>query len=153
MLRTEMTNVLRDLFAVQKSELNAMIVQHLRQQQAATPKPPVINTANTSRTTTPLPAATPSTVPMQMVSSATVTPTVDPKQQHVLKLARAGQYNQAFEYALSAADLNLVLYLCEHISPNELFNLQPFPLQTPVLLSLIQQLSANLNNQQELKFR
>ncbi len=61
--------------------------------------------------------------------------------------------NQAFEFVLSASDLNLVLYLCENIRPNELFSIQPCPLQTPVLLSLIQQLAADLNTQQELKYR
>ncbi|CAF5128767.1 unnamed protein product, partial [Rotaria sp. Silwood1] len=60
--------------------------------------------------------------------------------------------NQAFEFALSASDLNLVLYLCENVRPAELFSIQPCPLQTPVLLSLIQQLAADLNTQQELKY-
>ena len=63
------------------------------------------------------------------------------------------QFNQAFEFVLSASDLNLVLYLCENIRPSELFSIQPCPLQTPVLLSLIQQLAADLTTQQELKYR
>jgi enhancer of mRNA-decapping protein 4 len=75
------------------------------------------------------------------------------KQQHVLKLVRSNQINQAFEFVLSASDLNLVLYLCENVRPTELFSMQPCPLQTPVLLSLIQQLAADLNTQQELKYR
>ncbi len=75
----------------------------------------------------------------------------DAKQQ-VVKFIRLGQLNQAFEYVLSASDLNLVLYLCENIRSTELFSMQPFPLQTPVLLSLIQQLAADLTTHQELKY-
>ena len=142
-LRNEMTTVIRDLFTVQKNEINNLIVQHLRQQQSVTPKPP----ATSSRTTTPLPTTASAVPPANPASSS------DLKQQHVLKLARAAQYNQAFEVALSASDLNLVLYLCENIRPTDLFSIQPCPLQIPVLLSLIQQLAANLNTHQELKLR
>jgi enhancer of mRNA-decapping protein 4 len=99
-----------------------------------------------SRTTTPLPTAS------ATISSSNVI-TSDVKQQHVLKLIRLNQLNQAFEFVLSASDLNLVIYLCENVRPNELFSIQPCPLQTPVLLSLIQQLSADLNTHQELKYR
>jgi hypothetical protein len=111
-----------------------------------TPKPrPAESTI--SRTTTPLPTTTATaTVPASI-------PTLDVKQQHVLKFIRLGQLNQAFEFVLSASDLNLVLYLCENVRPNELFSIQPCPLQTPVLLSLIQQLAADLNTHQELKYR
>ena len=150
MLRTEMTTVLRELFAAQKNDINTLVLQHLRQQQTATPKLPAPTPTNISRTTTPLPA----TVAVPIVSSASAaTTTGDVKQQHVVKLIRTGQYNQAFEFVLSASDLNLVLYLCEHIPPTELFSMKPFPLQTPVLLSLIQQLAANLTTHQELKLR
>lgn len=142
-LRNEMTVVIRDLFTAQKSEINNLLVQHLRQQQSITPKLPAV----ASRTTTPLPPTAPA------VPSVNPTPSPDLKQQQVLKLARAAQYNQAFEMALSASDLNLVLYLCENIRPADLFSIQPCPLQIPVLLSLIQQLAANLTTHQELKLR
>ena len=118
-----------------------MFRQQEQQQQVATPKPP----PPSLRTTTPLPAP-----PAAVVVPV---PAPDAKQQHILKLIRASQYNQAFEYALSASDLSLVLYLCETIRPAELFALKPCPLQTPVLLSLIQQLAANLTTHQELKYR
>jgi len=59
---------------------------------------------------------------------------------------------QAFEFALSAADLNLVVFLCENVRPAELFSIQPCPLQIPVILSLIQQLAADLTTHQEIKF-
>lgn len=83
-----------------------------------------------------------------MISSGT-----DVKQQHLLKLLRQNQFNQAFEFVLSASDLNLVLYLCESIRSTDLFSIQPCPLQTPVLLSLVQQLAADLSTHQELKYR
>jgi hypothetical protein len=138
-----MTVILRELLATQKNEINTLIIQHLRQQQTVTPKP---QSTAVSRTTTPLP-------PTTTLASANTIPIVDVKQQTVLKLARAGQLNQAFEYVLSAADLNLVLYLCENLRPSELFSIQPCPLQTPVILSLIQQLAAELTTHQELKYK
>ena len=85
--------------------------------------------------------------------STPVPPTMDVKQQHVAKLIHQGQWNQAFEWVLSAADLSLVLYLCQNVRPTELFAIQPCPLQIPVLLSLIQQLAADLTTHQELKYR
>jgi hypothetical protein len=131
-----MTTILRELFIAQKNEINTLIIQHLRQQQqqqSVTPKPqPTI---------------------VDRISSPNPTSTVDVQQQTVLKLARSGQLNQAFEYVLTASDLNLVLYLCENVRPSELFSIQPCPLQIPVILSLIQQLAADLTTHQELKYR
>lgn len=138
-LRDETTSVFRELLTVQKNEISTLLRQSL------TPAKPVM-----SRTTTPLP-----TVASSAISSPNVintSSTLDARQQHVLKLVRANQINQAFEFVLSASDLNLVLYLCENVRPTELFSIQPCPLQTPVLLSLIQQLAADLNTNQELKY-
>lgn len=59
----------------------------------------------------------------------------------------------AFELALSTSDLQLVMYLCHQVTPEEVFDKIPCPLSQPVLLSLIQQLSVNLNDQIELKTR
>lgn len=131
-LRDEINSTFREFFTAQKTEITGLLRQSL-----ATPKPVL------SRTTTPLPTSTPN----QLISSP------DDKQQHVLKLVRQNQFNQAFEFVLSASDLNLVLYLCELIRPTDLFAIQPCPLQTPVLLSLIQQLAADLHTHQELKHR
>ncbi|CAF3487753.1 unnamed protein product [Rotaria sp. Silwood1] len=136
-LRDETTVIFRELLATQKNDINNLLRQSLTSQLTM------------SRTTTPVPTTS------VIVASPTITSTnstLDVKQQHVLKLARFGQLNQAFEFALSASDLNLVLYLCENVRPAELFSIQPCPLQTPVLLSLIQQLAADLNTQQELKY-
>ncbi|CAF1247376.1 unnamed protein product [Rotaria sordida] len=137
-LHDEITVVFRELLTTQKTDINNLLRQSLTSKSTI------------SRTTTPIPTAS------VIASSPTITSTnstLDTKQQHILKLARFGQLNQAFEYALSASDLNLVLYLCENVRPTELFSIQPCPLQTPVLLSLIQQLSADLNTYQELKYR
>ena len=53
--------------------------------------------------------------------------------------------------ALSATDLNLVLYVCETIEAQQVFGQHSCPLSQPVLLSLIQQLSSNLATRSELK--
>lgn len=129
MIREEISTHLRDLFTAQKTEINALVLQHLRQQQ---------------QSTTPKPQPQPTSL---------ATPTIDIKQQTALKFVRAGQLNQAFEYVLSASDLNLVLYLCENLRPAELFSIQPCPLQIPVILSLIQQLTADLTTHQDLKYK
>jgi len=55
--------------------------------------------------------------------------------------------------ALSAADLSLVLYVCRTADPVAVFSESPCQLTQPVLLSLIQQLSANFDTEVELKHR
>jgi enhancer of mRNA-decapping protein 4 len=138
-LRDETTSIFREVLAAQKNDINTILRQSL-----TLPKPVM------SRTTTPLPTAS---VNISSPNVINTNSTSDVKQQHVLKLIRLNQINQAFEFVLSASDLNLVLYLCENIRSTELFSIQPCPLQTPVILSLIQQLSADLNTHQELKYR
>ncbi|XP_067409138.1 enhancer of mRNA-decapping protein 4 [Emydura macquarii macquarii] len=73
------------------------------------------------------------------------------QQTHVLQLLQQGRLNQAFQQALTAADLNLVLYVCETVDPQQVFGQHPCPLSQPVLLSLIQQLSSDLGTRTELK--
>lgn len=140
-LRDEVTSTFRDVLTAQKNELNTIF------RQVATPKTPV------SRTTTPAPTTITAAAASPTVAHATALPSSDTKQQQAIKLVRLGQYNQAFEYVLSASDLTLVIYLCESIRANDLFGIQPCPLQTPVLLSLIQQLAVDLNTHQQLKYR
>lgn len=55
--------------------------------------------------------------------------------------------------ALTAADLNLVLYVCETVDPGQVFGQPPCPLSQPVLLSLIQQLASDLGTKTDLKLR
>uniref|UniRef100_A0A8C9T451 Enhancer of mRNA-decapping protein 4 n=1 Tax=Scleropages formosus TaxID=113540 RepID=A0A8C9T451_SCLFO len=94
---------------------------------------------------------------MQAMRSAAGTPIptahldYQSQQASVLQLLQQGQINQAFQQALSAADLNLVLYVCETIDSQQVFGQHPCPLIQPVLLSLIQQLSTNLATRTELK--
>ena len=54
---------------------------------------------------------------------------------------------------LSASNLDLVVFVCETVNPSQVFNQSPCPLQQPVLLSLIQQLSADIGNNTELKHK
>ncbi|KAJ8339715.1 hypothetical protein SKAU_G00343480 [Synaphobranchus kaupii] len=94
---------------------------------------------------------------MQAMRSAASTPIptahldYQAQQASILQLLQQGQLNQAFQQALSAADLNLVLYVCETIDSQQVFSQNPCPLIQPVLLSLIQQLSTNMATRSELK--
>jgi enhancer of mRNA-decapping protein 4 len=80
---------------------------------------------------------------------------LDPQAQlaTILSLTQKGKYNEAFQQALSASDLQLVVKLCERVNPQQLFGQGASPLQQPVLLSLIQQLSADLGTNTDLKIR
>lgn len=82
-----------------------------------------------------------------------VTPDPHQAQTQILGLLRQGQLNAAFQEALSAANLELVMFVCETVNPQQVFNQTPCPLQQPVLLSMIQQLSADLANSTELKHK
>lgn len=76
------------------------------------------------------------------------------KRSAISRLLASEQYNLAFEEALSASDLNLVVYACEKIRAEQLFLSSPTcPLDQPVLLSLIQQLNTDLGKNSELKSR
>uniref|UniRef100_A0A8D3DLP9 Enhancer of mRNA-decapping protein 4 n=1 Tax=Scophthalmus maximus TaxID=52904 RepID=A0A8D3DLP9_SCOMX len=94
---------------------------------------------------------------MQAMRSAAGTPVptahldYQTQQANILQLLQQGHLNQAFQQALSATDLNLVLYVCETIDSQQVFGQHPCPLSQPVLLSLIQQLSSNLSTRSELK--
>uniref|UniRef100_T1IHJ6 Uncharacterized protein n=1 Tax=Strigamia maritima TaxID=126957 RepID=T1IHJ6_STRMM len=94
---------------------------------------------------------------IQAIRSRAVTPipTVDPqiKQAQIMQLARTGQFNAAFQQALSASDLSLVTLLCQAIPPDSVFGHEVCPLQQPVLLSLIQQLSSDLSQHTEVKLK
>uniref|UniRef100_A0A8C7Y0F7 Enhancer of mRNA-decapping protein 4 n=1 Tax=Oryzias sinensis TaxID=183150 RepID=A0A8C7Y0F7_9TELE len=94
---------------------------------------------------------------MQAMRSAAGTPVptahfdYQTQQANILQLLQQGQLNQAFQQALSATDLSLVLFVCETIDSQQVFGQHPCPLSQPVLLSLIQQLSSNLATRTELK--
>lgn len=94
---------------------------------------------------------------MQAMRSAAGTPVpaahidCQAQQAHILQLLQQGNLNQAFQQALTAADLNLVLYVCETVDPAQVFGQPPCPLSQPVLLSLIQQLASDLGTRTDLK--
>eukprot|EP00794_Sanderia_malayensis_P018597 gene18597-20463_t len=60
-------------------------------------------------------------------------------------------YENAFKVALSASDLDVVVYVCRKVDHEELFNTDSSTLNQPIILSLIQQLSADLSNDTEIK--
>ncbi|XP_032139650.1 enhancer of mRNA-decapping protein 4 isoform X2 [Sapajus apella] len=94
---------------------------------------------------------------MQAMRSAAGTPVpsahldCQAQQAHILQLLQQGHLNQAFQQALTAADLSLVLYVCETVDPAQVFGQPPCPLSQPVLLSLIQQLASDLGTRTDLK--
>lgn len=96
-----------------------------------------------------------------IAKSQTVTPEVahSPQverqnlQNEVAALLQKQAYAEAFQKALNALDLNLVLFACGKIGPTDLFAINPCPLTQPVILSLIQQLSNDLAVQTDLKLK
>ncbi|KAL7302340.1 hypothetical protein TKK_0005001 [Trichogramma kaykai] len=88
------------------------------------------------------------------------TPSPVDNQARVMSLLQRGQINSAFQQALSASDLGLVVLVCESTDPARVFSVSVGSgqttrcmLQQPVLLSLVQQLAANLGHRTELKHR
>uniref|UniRef100_A0A182MCF8 Uncharacterized protein n=1 Tax=Anopheles culicifacies TaxID=139723 RepID=A0A182MCF8_9DIPT len=70
-------------------------------------------------------------------------------QDQIKQYLSGGQINKAFHKALLSNDLNLVEFLLERADLKQVFN--PCPLEQTVLLSLIQQISADMSNYNELK--
>ena len=64
---------------------------------------------------------------------------------------KLGQFNDAFQTALSSADLQLVIFTCENVNTTQVFNQSSCPLSQSVLLSLIQQLSVDLSEKTQIK--
>lgn len=79
----------------------------------------------------------------------TPAPSIFDVQEQIKLLLSQGQINTAFHQALVANDLNLVEFTLEKADFNSVFN--PCPLQQTVLLSLIQQISADMSNHNDLK--
>ncbi|KAH7984684.1 hypothetical protein HPB52_023513 [Rhipicephalus sanguineus] len=77
----------------------------------------------------------------------TPVPIADPHLvlQQITLLVRQGQYNMAFQ--------QVIVSTCEMVSPAVVFGQHPCPLQQPVLLSLIQQLCADLGASTEIKLK
>uniref|UniRef100_A0A2C9M9M7 Uncharacterized protein n=2 Tax=Biomphalaria glabrata TaxID=6526 RepID=A0A2C9M9M7_BIOGL len=77
----------------------------------------------------------------------------DNSKDRIMRELRNGRINEAFQCALSASNLDLVVYTCEAAKHLEIFANKYCPLTQPVLLSLISQLSAHLEKNFELKLK
>lgn len=84
--------------------------------------------------------------------AATPAPTYDLRES-IKQLLLAGQINKAFHQALLANDLNLVEFTLRHTDRMQVFAPDGCRLEQKVLLSLIQQISADMSNHNELKQR
>ncbi|EDW71758.2 uncharacterized protein Dwil_GK22271, partial [Drosophila willistoni] len=82
--------------------------------------------------------------------AATPAPTYDLRDT-IKQLLLAGQINKAFHQALLANDLNLVEFTLRHTDHSQAFAPEGCRLEQKVLLSLIQQISADMSNHNELK--
>lgn len=85
---------------------------------------------------TPVSGATPGSV------SGSLTPAEAAKEtkKEIVSILREGKFNDAFQMALSARNLDLVVSTCEMVNPTQIFSQDNCPLDQSVLLSLIQQL-------------
>uniref|UniRef100_A0A182QTQ4 Uncharacterized protein n=1 Tax=Anopheles farauti TaxID=69004 RepID=A0A182QTQ4_9DIPT len=70
-------------------------------------------------------------------------------QEQIKQYLSTNQINKAFHKALLSNDLSLVEFLLERADHKQVFN--PCPLEQTVLLSLIQQISADMSNHNDLK--
>ncbi|XP_017077359.2 enhancer of mRNA-decapping protein 4 homolog [Drosophila eugracilis] len=84
--------------------------------------------------------------------AATPAPPYDLRDS-IKQLLLAGQINKAFHQALLANDLGLVEFTLRHTDSNQAFAPEGCRLEQKVLLSLIQQISADMTNHNELKQR
>lgn len=71
---------------------------------------------------------------------------------HLDHLIAKESYDDAFQLALSAENLNYVIHVCEKVDSNVLFN-GPCPPQQHCILALIQQLSMELHKNTDIKMR
>lgn len=81
----------------------------------------------------------------------TPAPTIFDHQENIRQYLAHEQINKAFHQALISNDLSLVEFTLEKASFNAVFN--PCPLEQTVLLSLIQQITADMSRYSELKNR
>ncbi|XP_033125273.1 enhancer of mRNA-decapping protein 4-like isoform X2 [Anneissia japonica] len=88
------------------------------------------------------------------IRSQTPLPQIDLQvtQTKIAQQLSQGHINEAFQTALSASDLRLVLFACKSFSPDDLFGQVPCPVDQPVILSLLQQLSHELDTDTDIKY-
>lgn len=86
---------------------------------------------------------------LSVVRTQTPVPSSQNIQTNICRLLEQGQTNKAFHLALIANDLSLVEFTIKKADFASVF--QPCSLEQTVLLSLIQQLSADMKNHSEIK--
>ncbi|XVF33839.1 hypothetical protein REPUB_Repub18cG0006100 [Reevesia pubescens] len=69
---------------------------------------------------------------------------MDPMKE-LSKLLSEHKYDEAFNIALQRSDLPIVCWLCSQVDLRNILSTAPFPLSQGVLLSLLQQLSCDIN--------
>ncbi|XVF03563.1 hypothetical protein REPUB_Repub05bG0004500 [Reevesia pubescens] len=70
---------------------------------------------------------------------------MDPTKE-LSKLLSECKYDEAFNIALQRSDLSIVAWLCSQVDLRSILLTAPFPLSQGVLLSLLQQLACDINN-------
>ncbi|KAI4298855.1 hypothetical protein L6164_032370 [Bauhinia variegata] len=70
----------------------------------------------------------------------------DPKKD-LSRLIAEGKYEEAFTGALHRSDVSLVSWLCSQVDLQGILSMVPLPLSQGVLLSLLQQLSCDINTE------
>lgn len=88
---------------------------------------------------------------VQRSQAETPAPTIYDQQETIRQLLSHNEINKAFHQALISSDLSLLEYTIEKANINKVFN--PCPLEQSVLLSLIQQLTADMSKYSEIKNR
>jgi len=90
-----------------------------------------------------------------VVSSPAPPTTVESSKfrEEVMPLVSLGSYNDAFLLVLQELDLELVVATCQALDPAVVLDQAAVALSQPVLLSLIQQLSADLSTEAPLKLK
>ncbi|KAJ0392407.1 hypothetical protein P43SY_000092 [Pythium insidiosum] len=72
-------------------------------------------------------------------------------KKHVLALIAAQEFEEAFQYALGAQDLRLVLLACESCDPRVVLATRPPRLTQMVILCLVQQLGSDVMSDMDVK--
>ncbi|KAK7478360.1 hypothetical protein BaRGS_00030364 [Batillaria attramentaria] len=147
-LRAEVSGHLKSSLQGFQEQLNAGVRTVVRAEISAAMREH--DTTMTDRLATYLRSGAATPVPM----SGTPDPsTVQALQAQIKQLVNANRLNEAFQTALTASNLELVVFVCELVNPSQVFGDAPCPLSQPVLLSLIQQLSAELQSSFQTKIK
>ncbi|XP_059609368.1 enhancer of mRNA-decapping protein 4 homolog [Phlebotomus argentipes] len=88
---------------------------------------------------------------LSVVRSQTQTPSIFDVQEKIRVLLSQGMINKAFHQALIANDLTLVEFVLDRADYKTVFN--PCPLEQTVLLSLIQQITADMSSFNDVKHK